>query len=1072
MYGIDNAGSVDQIVASGSADASPCSMAGRQRYATVMPHTTPCRMSLSKRYIHGRKRMRLHNRNHMQSMPMPARQMALLSRQEDDKSLYHGLGNRAIANVQPKNPVCVLGMTPKSDMEYLILPFPYDTSPGKAGLGRRPSVPSRTSSRRKALKHFTKELEKYAKVANAAGKLPVITPTESDEKTSLHTVKPLVAYMHEFGNAGLAVTSEQQRQWARPSIIRPHVAEYVSRVPPNPAKLVRMPNADGEPRFRLERDLAQALLPRPSSSMKENNYTSQHHHEPQFHSHHRSPPRRVHHVHGAPVTMKSADPESPSWQPRNSKPPRKLPTPAPELPYTWKYAVSNVSSLERALDVAQQRVEGMESQSIPPNKQVVEPEIATRRIKQPNHLRPPHHKHHPLLAKDSCLERESPIYSKAPAEPTLTKEYVNTGTALGRDVPQSQHPALVTSDERGVKSTQSIANIEDHSPKPHVPVTTNDNAETSPPQCADQTIPLLSPVPKPLPQPMKENVRKTNRNDILETKEQSRPTKYVAETPAAAKGTQSDLQRTLNDLDVFFDTDDAMIDDRDVLQGLQVAVKAAADDIYDALIHDKTGLRIRRFLADLKSIDIMNAELAASQPTRQRHTERKRVNKWAKLMQLGTFTRDAAPIMSPPEQSGGAAPKHRACDECRTRKLACTKEPDGCSRCKREGITCHYSPQKPMGRPRKRPRDETSETTPATESANKTPMVEIPPDTEDPGLAFLSFLTGGDLDLDHALPKVALDPPQDKADWSFGFTGNDFGQLNFDAATDHAPSFSASNIDPALFTAVTSESTPPEGPTPLLSSGQSSSPSSNGSPPCLGPTNCACIASLYLSIDSMQKLPNDITDAVRQARLTAKSAYQVVNCPTCSIPLDLEPAHADAHLNPQSIHNFQLLMLLSTLIPSIVHAYERILHLVDQETAKAQAERREIAFTLQNYGGMWGGLGGDSCGTRRTLEHRMMEPVMWRLTVRALLRVDVYGINACEMDDSPSADPFHLGLRDIVIQMENRSKARHAIMDPLLLSGNWSDPQSALKMHKTGETPTCQKIIQIAKTSIDNLVIA
>ncbi|KAJ2968190.1 hypothetical protein NQ176_g9301 [Zarea fungicola] len=46
-------------------------------------------------------------------------------------------------------------------------------------------------------------------------------------------------------------------------------------------------------------------------------------------------------------------------------------------------------------------------------------------------------------------------------------------------------------------------------------------------------------------------------------------------------------------------------------------------------------------------------------------------------------------------------PKHRACDECRSRKLACSKEADGCSRCRREGIACYYSPQKPMGRPRK-----------------------------------------------------------------------------------------------------------------------------------------------------------------------------------------------------------------------------------------------------------------------------------------------------------------------------------------------------------------------------------
>ena len=40
------------------------------------------------------------------------------------------------------------------------------------------------------------------------------------------------------------------------------------------------------------------------------------------------------------------------------------------------------------------------------------------------------------------------------------------------------------------------------------------------------------------------------------------------------------------------------------------------------------------------------------------------------------------------------------------RKLKCSGEPEGCSRCKSERTTCHYSPKKVMGRPRKRRREE------------------------------------------------------------------------------------------------------------------------------------------------------------------------------------------------------------------------------------------------------------------------------------------------------------------------------------------------------------------------------
>ncbi|KAK7561882.1 hypothetical protein IWX49DRAFT_37981 [Phyllosticta citricarpa] len=52
--------------------------------------------------------------------------------------------------------------------------------------------------------------------------------------------------------------------------------------------------------------------------------------------------------------------------------------------------------------------------------------------------------------------------------------------------------------------------------------------------------------------------------------------------------------------------------------------------------------------------------------------------------------------------------RHAACDECRNRKLKCSGDKPRCGRCVRENITCIYSPQKQMGRPRKRRRDEPS----------------------------------------------------------------------------------------------------------------------------------------------------------------------------------------------------------------------------------------------------------------------------------------------------------------------------------------------------------------------------
>ncbi|KAK2056779.1 hypothetical protein LY76DRAFT_606720 [Colletotrichum caudatum] len=51
--------------------------------------------------------------------------------------------------------------------------------------------------------------------------------------------------------------------------------------------------------------------------------------------------------------------------------------------------------------------------------------------------------------------------------------------------------------------------------------------------------------------------------------------------------------------------DDCDIDDRDVLRGLNIAISAACDEEVDAWIRLKTGVRIRRFLADLKAFETL-----------------------------------------------------------------------------------------------------------------------------------------------------------------------------------------------------------------------------------------------------------------------------------------------------------------------------------------------------------------------------------------------------------------------------------------------------------------------------------
>ncbi|KAK1724022.1 uncharacterized protein BDZ83DRAFT_652589 [Colletotrichum acutatum] len=80
---------------------------------------------------------------------------------------------------------------------------------------RAPQPPSRTSSRRREVNRFARQLEIYAERRKAAGELPVSTPTP-ESVISLHTVTALLPYEEQFQAVGLAVTSEQQRQKSPP----------------------------------------------------------------------------------------------------------------------------------------------------------------------------------------------------------------------------------------------------------------------------------------------------------------------------------------------------------------------------------------------------------------------------------------------------------------------------------------------------------------------------------------------------------------------------------------------------------------------------------------------------------------------------------------------------------------------------------------------------------------------------------------------------------------------------------------------------------------------------------------
>ncbi|TVY35431.1 hypothetical protein LSUB1_G006050 [Lachnellula subtilissima] len=358
--------------------------------------------------------------------------------------------------------------------------------------------------------------------------------------------------------------------------------------------------------------------------------------------------------------------------------------------------------------------------------------------------------------------------------------------------------------------------------------------------------------------------------------------------------------------------------------------------------------------------------------------------------------------------------KHRACDECRTRKLACSKNSDGCERCKREAIVCHYSEQKPMGRPRKRQFIET-----ANDNPPPNPSLEPP----EPGqLPLVANDYGYPSDADIAqpfyidaqsgleLPEAAISAITDLElgsgergePFHFGERMN-YGNINFDSSTDEV-------IDPIL-----------DQP-PALSSGSNPSASDAGSSPSqknqtpLAP--CSCLASMYLALASLQQLPADIVLALKTVRQAAMTASSTIWCPQCGAVLVDKPK--------PPIEAFQNTMLLGTLIPVIANAYKRLLDMIDVETDAAVALGQTKTFRFHDYGGLCG-IQSSINETMACIEKEMMfntiemPPAQWRTTVRALLRVDIYG------HDLPALK--HRGLKALVAEIEERQRTRHAWLE-------------------------------------------
>ncbi|KAJ8061093.1 hypothetical protein OCU04_010167 [Sclerotinia nivalis] len=424
--------------------------------------------------------------------------------------------------------------------------------------------------------------------------------------------------------------------------------------------------------------------------------------------------------------------------------------------------------------------------------------------------------------------------------------------------------------------------------------------------------------------------------------------------------------------------------------------------------------------------------------------------------------------------------KHRACDECRVRKLACSKDPNGCGRCVREHITCHYSEQKPMGRPRKRQFTETIRDEPINVQNQLQPLPDdgtLPPlfgdefdyfdgaNFTEPYFTNSNFNESGNaqqftqtLPLDTPNPLWASNAERGQGIWQFGDADILGGPIDF------------SNIDMHK----SSEPQPLANQVPELSTGanpSSSSPKGSDGPSPVSGDKCSCLSSMYLSLSALQQFPSEIDEALKVVRGASLVASKAIWCPSCGAIALISP------IPPTEA--FQNTMLIGTILPIIANGYGRLLKMVDEATAEAIAKGQTKIFRYRDSGGLYEHQKpldqAENCIDEVFLmADREMQPAEWRTTVRALLRADIYG------HEQPGYK--YKGLRDIISEMEQRQNARHNILDAQVAAGvrslehdhfpNLKTADSTAKQCYGGRTRTCLEILKIAKMAVDSIVIA
>ncbi|CAO2650422.1 Nn.00g017140.m01.CDS01 [Neocucurbitaria sp. VM-36] len=298
---------------------------------------------------------------------------------------------------------------------------------------------------------------------------------------------------------------------------------------------------------------------------------------------------------------------------------------------------------------------------------------------------------------------------------------------------------------------------------------------------------------------------------------------------------------------------------------------------------------------------------------------------------------------------------HAACDECRTRKLKCSGDIPKCVRCKREKIECVYSPQKQMGRPRKRRRDGEADEPVELAAEEQIKSMTILNDFSDiPIFSDIGLISPPHLHDANSSNSTTADitPTHHDLGLPDTFGVSPISNLNFSLEPP---------IDPSLWDLQ-----------PVTQPNEVDGTTSDQSN--MGP--CTCLSIMYLTLTDLQSVQSfSFPQVVIPLRKAMSNLSDLIHCPQC--PKEMFSA----------IQNVQSIV---ALFKAIVERFNKVLREVDAEAERLQQNGQKKPYRIGDNNPALFHLhtGTLDCPMGFNIE---LEARDWKRIVKTALRTEING---------------------------------------------------------------------------------